>query len=129
MTKVLTERRYQPSSEEQLLKAFQVLDVDNNSHITPEELKSYFLEQGEVFQQVCWPHPLTHLLPSLLYFMKEEMDEMLQAAIDGDKGVILYKEYVQQMLPQPEETRWPLTMSPLNMFLCKCSVSNNYSNL
>lgn len=53
MTKVLTERRYQPSSEEQLLKAFQVLDVDKNSHITPEELKSYFLEQGEVFQQVC----------------------------------------------------------------------------
>ena len=37
MAKVLLERRYQPVSEEMLLKAFQVLDVDKNSHITPEE--------------------------------------------------------------------------------------------
>lgn len=52
MAKVLLERRYQPVSEEMLLKAFQVLDVDKNSHITPEEMKTYMMEEGEVFQQV-----------------------------------------------------------------------------
>ena len=52
MAKVLLERRYQPVSEEMLLKAFQVLDVDKNSHITPEEMKAFMMEEGEVFQQV-----------------------------------------------------------------------------
>ena len=52
MAKVMLERRYQPVSEETLLKAFQVLDVDKNSHITPDEMRTYMMQEGEPFQQV-----------------------------------------------------------------------------
>lgn len=31
------------------------------------------------------------------------MDELLQAAVDPDKGVILYKDYVQLMLPEGDQ--------------------------
>ncbi|XP_060081662.1 dynein regulatory complex protein 8-like [Ylistrum balloti] len=78
MTKVLMERRYKPLPEDQLLKAFQVLDHDNKGHLTQEELAKYMSEDGEPFQQ-------------------EEMEEMLSAAVDPEKGCILYKEYVSRM--------------------------------
>lgn len=77
--------RYQPASEEKLLKAFEVLDQDKKSHITPEELKKVLTEEGEPFSQ-------------------EEMDEMLQAAIDPDRGTVLYKDFVTLMLPEAEQT-------------------------
>ncbi|XP_021377985.1 EF-hand calcium-binding domain-containing protein 2-like isoform X2 [Mizuhopecten yessoensis] len=78
MTKVLMERRYKPLPEDQLLKAFQVLDHDNKGHLTQEDLAKYMSEDGEPFQQ-------------------EEMEEMLSAAVDPEKGCILYKEYVSRM--------------------------------
>ena len=37
-------------------------------------------------------------------FSQEEMDEMLQAAVDPDKGTILYKDFVTLMLPEEEQT-------------------------
>lgn len=37
-------------------------------------------------------------------FSQEEMDEMLQAAVDPDKGTILYKDFVTLMLPEAEQT-------------------------
>ena len=76
--------RYQPSSEEMLLKAFEVLDQDKKSHLTTEELKKVLMEEGEPFSQ-------------------EEMDEMLQAAVDPDRGTILYKDFVTLMLPEDEQ--------------------------
>lgn len=116
MAKVLLERRYQPASEEQLLKAFQVLDVDKNSHLTPEELKKFMMEEGEPFRQVLNPprnehctalllHFSQYIHPSCLLSSQEEVDELLQAAVDPDKGVILYKDYVQQMLPDGDQIR------------------------
>ncbi|CAI8006977.1 Dynein regulatory complex protein 8 [Geodia barretti] len=81
MTRVLQERRYQPASEEQLVQAFQVLDVDRKSHLTPEEIKKYLMEEGEKFTQ-------------------DEMDEMLSAAVDKEKGTILYRDFVTYMLPE-----------------------------
>ena len=77
--------RYQPASEEMLLKAFEVLDQDKKSHLTTEELKKVLMEEGESFSQ-------------------EEMDEMLQAAVDPDRGTILYKDFVTLMLPEDEQT-------------------------
>ena len=77
--------RYQPCSEEVLLKAFEVLDEEKKNHLTSEELKKVLMEEGEPFSQ-------------------EEMDEMLQAAVDPDKGTILYKDFVTLMLPEEEQT-------------------------
>ena len=77
--------RYQPCSEEILLKAFGVLDEDKKSYLTSEELKKVLMEEGEPFSQ-------------------EEMDEMLQAAVDPDRGTILYKDFVTLMLPEADQT-------------------------
>eukprot|EP00493_Phyllostaurus_siculus_P025421 UN25765 len=73
MTHVLMERRYKPAPEDMLLKAFQVLDTAHHGHLTQEELTKYMTEEGEPFTQ-------------------EEMEEMLSAAVDPEKGVVLYKE-------------------------------------
>ena len=67
-----------------LLRAFEVLDQDNKAYLTSEELKKVLMEEGEPFSQ-------------------EEMDEMLQAAVDPDRGTVLYKEFVTLMLPEAEQ--------------------------
>ncbi|GFR87619.1 EF-hand calcium-binding domain-containing protein 2-like [Elysia marginata] len=78
MTKVLMERRYKPSPEDQILKAFQVLDTEGKGFLTAEELTKYMTEEGEPFAL-------------------EEMDEMMSAAIDPDKKTVLYKDYASAM--------------------------------
>ncbi|XP_006626105.1 dynein regulatory complex protein 8 [Lepisosteus oculatus] len=78
MTKVLMERRYRPISEDTLLRAFEVLDHDRKGYLDPEELTKFMSEEGEPFTQ-------------------EEMEEMLSAAVDPDKNVIFYKDFVGMM--------------------------------
>jgi Ca2+-binding EF-hand superfamily protein len=46
MVRVLTERRYRPANEEQLLKAFTVLDKEQKGHLTVDELRKYMMEEG-----------------------------------------------------------------------------------
>ena len=67
------------------MKAFSVLDEDHKSYLTPEDLKKFMMEEGEPFTQ-------------------EELDEMLTAAKDPDRGVILYRDFVTLMLPEQEQT-------------------------
>ncbi|KAK2146484.1 hypothetical protein LSH36_605g02002 [Paralvinella palmiformis] len=78
MTKILMERKYRPATEDRILKAFQVLDTDNKAYLTQDELKEYMTKEGDAFNQ-------------------DEMDEMLSAAVDPEKGYILYKEYAALM--------------------------------
>merc|ERR1712179_625333 len=78
MTKVLMERRYKPMPEDQILKAFQVLDTDMKGYLTVEELTKYMTEEGEPFAQ-------------------EEMEEMISAAVDPEKKTVLYKDYASVM--------------------------------
>ena len=50
--------RYKPTPEDQILRAFQVLDADNKGYLTQEELTKYMTEEGEckVFNkgQIIW---------------------------------------------------------------------------
>ncbi|XP_069786948.1 dynein regulatory complex protein 8 isoform X3 [Narcine bancroftii] len=78
MTKVLIERKYRPQPENVILQAFEVLDKNKNGYLTQEELTKYLTEEGEPFTQ-------------------EEMEELLSAAVDPDKNVILYKDFVAMM--------------------------------
>ncbi|XP_035690792.1 dynein regulatory complex protein 8-like isoform X1 [Branchiostoma floridae] len=78
MTHVMLERRYKPVPEEMLLKAFAVLDQEKKGFLSQEELQKYMSEEGEPFTQ-------------------EEMEEMLSAAVDPDKGVIYYKDFASMM--------------------------------
>ncbi|KAH9504739.1 Dynein regulatory complex protein 8 [Bulinus truncatus] len=74
MTKVLLERRYKPYPEDQILKAFQVLDIESKEYLSVEELTKCMTEDGEPFTQ-------------------EELEEMLSAVVDPDKKIILYKDF------------------------------------
>ncbi|XP_002740446.1 dynein regulatory complex protein 8-like [Saccoglossus kowalevskii] len=78
MTNVLMERKFKPSPEDQILKAFEVLDSEKKGHLTIEEITKYMTEEGEPFTQ-------------------EELEEMSSAAVDPDKGVILYRDYASMM--------------------------------
>ncbi|XP_013416114.1 EF-hand calcium-binding domain-containing protein 2 [Lingula anatina] len=78
MTHVLMERRYKPSPEDIILKALMTLDVEHKGHLTQEEITKYMTTEGEPFTP-------------------EEMEEMLSAAVDPDKGVVLYKDYASAM--------------------------------
>ncbi|CAH3178304.1 unnamed protein product [Porites lobata] len=79
MLKILLERRYKPAPEDQIMKAFEVLDQENKGYLTTEELTKYMSEEGEPFTQ-------------------EEMEEMLSAAVDPDKGIVFYKDFVSMMV-------------------------------
>ncbi|XP_072369047.1 dynein regulatory complex protein 8 [Scyliorhinus torazame] len=78
MTRVLLERKYRPQPEDVILRAFEVLDQTKKGYLTQEELTKYLTEEGEPFTQ-------------------EEMEEMLSAAVDPDKNVILYKDFAAMM--------------------------------
>ncbi|XP_077342263.1 dynein regulatory complex protein 8 [Lithobates pipiens] len=79
MTKVLLERRYRPIAEDVLQRAFEVLDEKKKRFLTKEELIKYMTEEGEPFTQ-------------------EEMEEMISAAVDPDKNIVPYKDYVSMMV-------------------------------
>ncbi|KAA0710904.1 EF-hand calcium-binding domain-containing protein 2 [Triplophysa tibetana] len=78
MTKILLERKFRPITEDLLLQAFEVLDQQKKGYLEPEELNRYLTQEGEPFTQ-------------------EEVEEMLSAAVDPDKNVILYKDFVSMM--------------------------------
>ncbi|KAG5857363.1 dynein regulatory complex protein 8 [Anguilla rostrata] len=78
MTKVLMERKFRPIPEELLLQAFEVLDQEKKGYLEPEELKKFMTQEGE---------PFSH----------DEMEEMLSAAVDPDKNVVFYKDFVAMM--------------------------------
>ncbi|XP_026855658.2 dynein regulatory complex protein 8 isoform X3 [Electrophorus electricus] len=78
MTKVLMEHKFRPIPDDLLLQAFEVLDQQKRGYLEPEELSKYLMQEGETFTQ-------------------EEMEEMLSAALDPDKNVIFYKDFVGMM--------------------------------
>ncbi|XP_055027837.2 dynein regulatory complex protein 8 [Misgurnus anguillicaudatus] len=78
MTKILLERKFRPIPEDMILQAFEVLDQQKKGHLEPEELIRFLTQEGEPFSQ-------------------EEIEEMLSAAVDPDKNVIFYKDFVSMM--------------------------------
>ena len=76
--------RFQPASEDKLLKAFRVLDEDGKSFLTKDQLSKYLMhEGGEPFSQ-------------------EEVDETMMVAVATESGkdaeVIYYKNLIKLML-------------------------------
>ncbi|XP_066500940.1 dynein regulatory complex protein 8 isoform X1 [Hoplias malabaricus] len=78
MTRLLLEHRFRPVSEDLLLQAFEVLDQEKKGHLDPEELSRYLTQEGEVFSV-------------------EEVEEMMSAAVDPERNVVVYKEFVSLM--------------------------------
>ncbi|EDV19639.1 EF-hand calcium-binding domain-containing protein 2 [Trichoplax sp. H2] len=79
MMKVILERKYKPQSEDILMKALEVLDQEHKEHLTIDEITKFMTEYGEAFTQ-------------------DELEEMKSAAVDQEKGVIYYKDYVSLLV-------------------------------
>ena len=85
--------RYGPTSEEQLIKAFEVLDKNHTSKVSTDALKKYLTEYGEQFTQ-------------------EEMEDMLKAAEEKgavereglERGVFFYRDYVKVLLSKQDQS-------------------------
>ena len=63
---------YRAQPESILLQAFETLDIDKKGYLLPEEISSFFKDEGEPFLQ-------------------EELEEFLSASVDPNKGRIFYK--------------------------------------
>jgi len=72
--------RFQPASEDQLIKAFQALDKTSRGSLTREELEGYLTGCGEPFAT-------------------EEVEEMIAAGLDGQTAELDYKSFVKNMVP------------------------------
>lgn len=59
----------------------QVLDHECKGHLTRDDLAKYLVEEGEPFST-------------------EEIEEMMAAAVDPQKGVVYYRDYVQQLVEE-----------------------------
>lgn len=46
MNLILKDRRYQGEPESKILRAFQVLDSQNNGHLTEDEFRNYLCKEG-----------------------------------------------------------------------------------
>ncbi|KAF6777583.1 EF-hand calcium-binding domain-containing protein [Paragonimus kellicotti] len=75
MMEAIEQEQFPKASEEELLKAFAVLDPEKRGFITVSEMESLMVNEGEPFTP-------------------DELEEMLAAATDLSKGKIIYREYV-----------------------------------
>ncbi|XP_061820284.1 dynein regulatory complex protein 8 [Nerophis lumbriciformis] len=83
MTTVLLEHKFPPITEDVLLQAFEVLDIEKKGFLDPDDLSQYMTEEGEAFTQ-------------------EEMDEMLTALTDHETNLIYSKDLLNHLILDPE---------------------------
>ncbi|EEZ99756.1 dynein regulatory complex protein 8 isoform X1 [Tribolium castaneum] len=83
MSQIITEHKYQPASPAQLLEAFQVLDNEGKGFLTKERISTLMTQDGEPFTQ-------------------DELDEMLEIAIDPHTQTVPYEYYINQLMHEPE---------------------------
>ncbi|KAL0273583.1 UNVERIFIED_CONTAM: hypothetical protein PYX00_006220 [Menopon gallinae] len=87
VTQIITERKLQPASAEALLDAFRTLDKQGKGYLTKEYLSKLMMEEGEPFTQ-------------------EEVDEMMEVAVDSDTGNIPYEYYINQIMVPVENPEY-----------------------
>jgi len=81
MMEILLQNKFKLATEDRLLKAFKILDTENKSELTTEQLQKIMTEEGEPFSN-------------------EEMEEMLSVAVNTeDNNIVSYKNYIQHLLP------------------------------
>ncbi|KAK6623608.1 hypothetical protein RUM43_009460 [Polyplax serrata] len=97
VTQIITERKLQPATPEQLLKAFHTIDKEGKGYIGKEYLSKLITEEGEPFTQ-------------------DELDELLSTAVDSDTGNIHYEYYLNQIMvhtSNPEYNVYALIPPPV----------------
>ncbi|GJQ77789.1 hypothetical protein Trydic_g16050 [Trypoxylus dichotomus] len=84
IAQMLAEHKYHPASPEQLLDAFHALDVEGKGYLTREQITTLMTQDGEPFTQ-------------------DELDEMLEIAIDPHTQTVPYEYYINQLMYLPNE--------------------------
>ncbi|XP_030745991.1 dynein regulatory complex protein 8-like isoform X2 [Sitophilus oryzae] len=88
ISQIITEHKYEPASPEELLKAFHTVDVEQRGFLTKECVSTLMTQGGEPFNQ-------------------DELDEMLEIAIDPHTQTVPYEYYINQLMIdeiQPQNT-------------------------
>ncbi|XP_061591068.1 dynein regulatory complex protein 8 [Cololabis saira] len=83
MTEVLLEKKFPPISDELLIQAFEVLDIEKKNYLDYDQLVQYMTTEGEPFTQ-------------------EEMKEMLEAHGDPEKKVFYCKDMISKLTFDPD---------------------------
>ncbi|XP_076677018.1 dynein regulatory complex protein 8 isoform X2 [Andrena cerasifolii] len=79
MCKAINERKFKPADPEDLLKAFQLLDPENQGFIMRDDLEKAMMELGEPFS-------------------KEEIADMMAIACDPETKRINYEHYINLLI-------------------------------
>ncbi|CAH1107149.1 unnamed protein product [Psylliodes chrysocephalus] len=76
---IIREHKFEPAGPERLLEAFRTLDVLGKGFLTREQITTYMTQDGEPFSQ-------------------DEVDEMLELAIDPLSHTVPYEYYINKLL-------------------------------
>ncbi|KAJ2943084.1 hypothetical protein O0L34_g18774 [Tuta absoluta] len=79
MVDALIKHKFCPANAEQLLEAFRYFDTENRGYLPKEQFVKLMMEEGEPF-------------------MQDEVDEMLQTALDPVTDTITYEYYINQLM-------------------------------
>ena len=79
MSKLIVQRKWQLNTADELLKAFEALDTEKNGHLTIDEIKMYFTQYGEAFEN-------------------DEIEELLNAAVHPGTTEIKYKTFLHHLI-------------------------------
>ncbi|XP_066147799.1 dynein regulatory complex protein 8-like isoform X2 [Euwallacea fornicatus] len=79
VSQLITEHRYEPANPEVLLEAFKTLDPEQHGYLTKDYMSTLMTQDGEPFNQ-------------------DELDEMLEIAIDPQTQTIPYEYYINQLM-------------------------------
>ncbi|CAF0933957.1 unnamed protein product [Didymodactylos carnosus] len=84
MTGILKDRRYQSEPESKILRAFQVLDTQNNGSLTEDELHQILCKEGEPFNE-------------------EEFQDFMTIALDNETTrICTYKDFLSHLVVEDD---------------------------
>lgn len=79
LTQAITEHKFVPASPDKLLEAFHILDEKGVGYLTKQQITNIMTQEGEPFSQ-------------------DELDEMLEIAIDPQTQTVPYEYYINQLM-------------------------------
>ncbi|CAG9815805.1 unnamed protein product [Phaedon cochleariae] len=102
VSQLIFEHKFRPATPEEILEAFRTLDVEGHGFLTKQETTRVHS------RAMSQPFTDTLYIPVLMtqygeVFNDEELQEMLELAVDPHTGNVTYEYYVNQLMHEPAE--------------------------